>query len=108
DVPVSFDLESFRFTGPSRERCYTLFSQLGFRSLVNEYAPTADSIRADYAIVSSVEAVQTLAGELRHTGRFAIQVLTDGGGPMTADLVGIVVSTAPRQARYIPLAHTTL
>ncbi|HEY7791913.1 MAG TPA: DNA polymerase I [Vicinamibacterales bacterium] len=108
DVPVSFDLASFRFTGPSRERCYTLFSQLGFRSLVNEYAPTADSIRADYAIVESLDAVRTLAGELQRAGRFAIQVLTDGGGPMTADLVGLAVSTAPRQARYMPLAHSTL
>src|SRR5512134_247199 len=36
-VPVEFDAESLRFQGGSRERCYELFTRLGFRSLVLEY-----------------------------------------------------------------------
>src|SRR5580765_3046898 len=34
DVPVSFDPDAVHYRGPSRERCFTLFSSLGFRSLV--------------------------------------------------------------------------
>jgi DNA polymerase-1 len=34
DVPVTFDPDALRYRGPSRERCFTLFSSLGFRSLV--------------------------------------------------------------------------
>ena len=33
------------------ERCYALFSRLGFRTLVTEFAPTASSIEKDYAVV---------------------------------------------------------
>src|SRR5215510_3781483 len=32
EVPVTFDAEALRFQGASRERCYTLFSTLGFRT----------------------------------------------------------------------------
>src|SRR5205814_7184476 len=45
DVPVPFRVEDFRYRGPSRERCYELFSELAFRSLVMEYAPTAETVQ---------------------------------------------------------------
>ena len=43
DVPLEVDFESLRYRGASRERCYELFSRLAFRSLMNEYAPSADT-----------------------------------------------------------------
>ena len=48
DVPCGFEVDAFRFRGASRERCYALFSRLGFRSLTMEYAPTADTIEKQY------------------------------------------------------------
>ena len=51
DVDVDFEAERFRYQGPSRERCYALFSRLIFRTLAPEFAPTADSIVKDYAVV---------------------------------------------------------
>src|SRR5712691_3428975 len=47
DVPVDVDFESLRYRGGSRERCYELFTRLDFRSLKNDFAPTADTIRKD-------------------------------------------------------------
>ena len=43
DVPLEVDFESLRYRGPTRERCYELFTRLAFRTLVAEYAPTADT-----------------------------------------------------------------
>ena len=57
------------FRGASRDRCYALFSKLGFRTLVTEYAPTADSVQKDYTIVDSPEAVAALADEYHKLGR---------------------------------------
>ncbi len=57
DVPLDVDLESLRYTGGSRERCYELFTYLDFRTIVNDYAPppaTAHTIDKDYALVASV------------------------------------------------------
>jgi DNA polymerase I len=105
DVDVPFDPEVFRYRGPSNERCYALFSQLGFRTLVTEFAPTASSIAKDYAIIASLEELSTVIDDLRQAGRFALRVVADGDSCMRASLIGLVFSTAPRQARYLPLAH---
>jgi DNA polymerase-1 len=105
DVEIPFDPDVFRYRGPSNERCYALFSKLGFRTLVTEYAPTASSIQKDYATVASLDELTALAGELRSAGRFALRVIADGASCMRSSLIGIVVSTGPRQARYVPVGH---
>jgi DNA polymerase I len=104
-VDVAFDEERFRFRGPSRERCYALFSQLGFRTLMTDYAPTAASVVRDYAVVESLEALAALAAEWAVAPRLALRLITDGTAPVRATLVGITIATAARAARYIPLGH---
>jgi DNA polymerase-1 len=105
DVDVAFDLEAFRYRGADRARCYALFSKLGFRTLVTEFAPTASSIEKDYVVVTDLEELRALAASLVRAGRFAIRVVADGTSCVRASLIGLVVSTAPRQARYVPLGH---
>ncbi len=105
DVPVEVEFDLLRYRGASRERCYELFSRLAFRSLVNEYAPTADSISKDYALVSTEDALEALVAELRAAGEFALRVIPDQPSAMRAAIVGISFSTADRKARYLPLGH---
>jgi DNA polymerase-1 len=104
-VDVAFEPELFRYRGPSNQRCYALFSKLGFRTLVTEFAPTAASVAKDYAAVGSLEELETLTRTLRATGRFSLRVVADGPSCVRASLIGIVCSTGSRQARYVPLAH---
>ena len=108
DVPVPFDPGALAFRGPSRERCYALFSSLGFRTLAPEYAPTAESIRKDYAIVDTPDGVAELARAIRGAGRVALHVIADGEAGMRAELAGLVFSTGPRQARVLPFATVSL
>jgi DNA polymerase-1 len=105
DVGVDFDPDRFKFGGATRERCYALFSQLGFRTLVMEFAPTAGTIARDYEVVSSIEQLEVLAASLADSPRLSVRLVTDGTAPVRATLVGVALSTAPRQARYIPLGH---
>jgi DNA polymerase-1 len=105
DVDVALDPELFRYRGPSSDRCYALFAKLGFRTLVTEFAPTAASIVKDYAAVASIEELEQLAQTLRDAKRFSLRVVADGPSCVRASLIGIVFSTAPRQARYVPLGH---
>jgi DNA polymerase-1 len=108
DVAVTFDPEQLRYRGATRERCYNLFSRLGFRSLMSEFAPTADTIVKDYTAVRTEDELAALVLELRSAGRFALHILTDGQAPMRAIVIGIAVSIAPRQARYVPIGHSGL
>ena len=105
DVPVEFDPESLRYRGVSRERCFELFTRLGFRSLVMEYAPTAETVGKDYAIVGDPDGVRALAAELRAAGRIGFRVLPDGPTAMRAGIAGLSFATAPRRARYVPIGR---
>ncbi len=108
DVPVPFDPEALTYRGASRERCYTLFSALGFRTLVTDYAPSAESVIKDYAVIESAEAVAALATAIRASGRVALHVLADGTAGMRAEVAGLVLSTGPRLARFLPFGAATL
>jgi DNA polymerase-1 len=108
DVPVVFDLDSFRYHGPSRQDCFDLFSELGFRSLVMEFAPTASSVARDYAIVESLDELDRYVESVRRAGRLAFRVLADSPAAMRAEIVGIAMAVEPRRARYLPLGHRGL
>ena len=105
DVPVLFDPDAVRYRGASRERCFELFTRLGFRSLVLEFAPTADTVGKDYATVESLDGVRALAGELTRAGRFGLRVLPDSPAAMRAGIVGLSFSTGPHHARYVPMVR---
>ena len=105
DVPLDFEFESLRYQGASRERCYELFSRLAFRSLMNEFAPTAETIQKDYALVVSLQELDALIAELRTAGEFALRVIPDRPTAMRAAIVGIAFSSADRHARYVPLGQ---
>ncbi len=108
DAPITFDIETFRYRGPDRQACFELFAELGFRSLLSEFAPTAETVEKDYALVESLEGVEALAAELRAAGRIALRTFTTAAPVVQADLVGIAFATRDRHARYVPLAHHAL
>jgi DNA polymerase-1 len=105
DVPVPFDPDSLRFRGASRERCFELFTRLGFRSLVLEYAPSSQTVGKDYATISTLPELQSLAEALTRAGRFGLRVLPDATAAMRAGIVGMSFSTGPKQARYVPFSR---
>jgi DNA polymerase-1 len=104
NVPVSFDIEAFQYRGGSQQACYELFSELGFRSLVMEYAPTAETTPKDYRLVTTTADLEVLAQELRGAGRFALRVLSDGQAAVRARIVGLAFATHARSAHYVPVA----
>ncbi len=56
-------------------------------------------------IVDSEEALQVLIKSLYTAGSFAIDTETTSDEPRHAELVGISLSMAPREAYYIPVGH---
>jgi DNA polymerase-1 len=105
---VTFDPEALTYRGASRARCFEIFSELGFRTLVAEFAPTAATITKAYRTVSNADGLTALAGRIAAAGRVALRVLADGGSPMTASIVGISLATATRDADYVPIGHHAL
>ncbi|MEO7275665.1 MAG: DNA polymerase I [Vicinamibacterales bacterium] len=107
DVPVDFDPAALHYRGASREKCFELFGRLGFRSLVMEFAPTAETVAKDYVVVETTAALDALATTLRGATRFAFRVLSDGPVAMRAGIAGLAFSIASHTASYVPIAGTT-
>jgi DNA polymerase I len=105
DVPIPFEAKAFTFAGADRERCYELFSRLGFRSLLMEYAPTAATIEKRYELVVDEAALTRVVEAVRAAGRFGLHVLSDGTNAMSAPILGIAIATATRTASYIPVGQ---
>jgi DNA polymerase-1 len=108
DVPVPFDPEALKYRGATRERCFQIFNELGFRAFVGEYAPTADTIAKTYRIVNTEHDVRALAERLHTSGAFSMRILPDQPSAMRAGIVGMAFSTAPRDADYVPTGHRGL
>jgi DNA polymerase-1 len=108
DVPVTFDPDAARYRGPQREKAFALFSSLGFRTLVAEYAPTARTAPRDYAVITSLEELEALAAELRAAGRIGVAPVAAGSSAVQAPIVGWAFAPRAGRARYVPLAHTGL
>jgi DNA polymerase-1 len=105
DVPIQIDFETLRYRGASREKCYALFSRLAFRSLMNEYAPSADTTATTYSLVTTPEGLEALVAGCRAAGEFAVHAIIDAPGGVRAELVGLAFSYADRQGAYVPLGH---
>jgi len=108
DVPVAFEAETLKYRGPSRQKCFTLFSSLGFRTLVADFAPTAETSSRDYAVVTSLDEVDALAKEIRAAGRVGLAAIATAESAVRADIVGWAFATKTGAAHYIPVAHTGL
>ena len=104
-VPIAFQLERYRYVGPTSERCFELFSTLGFRSLLTEYAPTAESVTTDYQVVRTLDELERLAEELARAGRFALHVTSNSTVAMQAGIVGW---RSPRRAMPRATSHSTI
>jgi DNA polymerase-1 len=105
DVPLATVLDTLKYTGPDRARCYDLFSRLSFRSLTLEFAPTAETVVHDYALVRTPDELAALTARLRAAGAFALVALGDESSPMRGPLAGLAVSDVTGRARYVPLGH---
>ena len=105
DVPVEADIASFEYRGPSRERCYDLFSRLGFRTLLMDYAPTADTVAKSYTLVATDADLDALVVSIRQAGRIGLHIVSDGASPLRARVIGVAVATAPRTAWYVPVSR---
>jgi DNA polymerase I len=107
-VPVEFEPDALRFGGAARERCFKIFSELGFNTLIKEFAPTAGSITKHYRVVNTSNDLAALVSRLKNAGSFAFRVLVDRPSAMQASMIGLAFSTAPRDADYVPVGHRAL
>ncbi len=116
ELPVSLRLEESRVSRFNRPKIAELFRELEFASLLPRLAGVEAVVpgisaqpkrpqKRDYRIIDTDSDLDGLVGRLKKAGSFAFDTETTGLDPMSAQLVGISLSTAPGEAYYIPVGH---
>ncbi len=118
DVPVPFEIGACAVTAYDRNKVVDIFRELGFSNMLSRLpdeigveptsSPSQVSVKEDYHIISTAEALDELALRLSYSGTFSLLVIPGGDDPMQAGLVGIAISPAKGEAFYIPMGHMTL
>ena len=117
-TPVALDLGDCQISHYDRPRVTELFRELGFVSLLprlpgaEEAIPeavaqveTQPSLRRDYHIINTTQALDELLSRLSEAKSFAFDVETTSLDAISAQLVGVSLSTVPGEAYYIPVGH---
>jgi DNA polymerase-1 len=104
NAPVDAGMEDLS-TGPiDVERATELFRELEFPSLLKRLpAAKTGSGELEYGLVKSLQELDQLVVELAAAGAFAIDLETTSLDPILAKIVGVSVSSAVGEGRYIPV-----
>jgi len=116
-MPVELKLDDCRLSQYDRNKVTELLRELEFASLLPKLpqieGEKAASVEAkppqgDYKIVNSAADLDKLIKRLSAAKSFAFDTETTGLDPMSAQLVGISLSSAAGEAVYIPVGHMGL
>lgn len=106
-VPIDEDVEQIRLGEPSGHELASIFRELEFRGLWEQFASRDGGLR-DYRLCLSKEELKALTERIRRAGIFSIDTETTSTEPLHAKLAGISFSFEESKAYYLPLAHLYL
>jgi len=119
ETPIEFDWNELTVKSPDRTQLEKVFSQLGFRRLLDrmdEIAPefsagpsskrAAHAIMADkpyYHLVDTPQEFENFFNQLKKQKIFALDTETTGLNPVAAELVGLSFSWQDGEGYYLPV-----
>ena len=114
NVPVKVDFEKAKVFYYDPQKAFKLFSELEFKSLLSrlpksgqERSKTADKKeKVAYETIASEKDLNRLVAKIKKAKEFVFDTETTGLNPISDKLVGISFATTPREAYYLPIAHT--
>jgi DNA polymerase-1 len=121
DVPIKLDLKKCCTHDFDRQKVFTLFSELGFKSLLNRlpkeqlqqglFAETEERKekihieKADYKVITDEKELEKLVKSFEKEKLISVDTETTSQIAMEAKLVGISLSKKEGEAFYIPVGH---
>ena len=109
DIDLKTDLESLLVYNSDDEALEKLYSELEFKPLKNnpvkKTAEEAAKVNNNYETIDTHQGIKNWAKQLDKCDAFAIDTETSSLDTITADLVGISLSTEEGKGCYIPIGH---
>ncbi len=104
-APVDVPVESLSVDAPNAEALASVFQELEFRGLWEQFAPETPSAGREIRICSTEGEIEALAVEIRKAGMVSVDTETTSTDPHQAGLVGLSFSCKEGTAAYVPVAH---
>ena len=113
DAPVP-EIETLRRASPDLGKLEPLLRELDFTKHLKELAPRVELDRKRYRLVATPAALEALVAELAAAPSLAVDVLSDGPGPLLSigpggpghpGVVGLALAAPGVAAAYVPLGH---
>jgi DNA polymerase I len=105
DAPVELKLDALQMAAPDLATLRELYVELGFTSLLKEFAPVVDDQKTDYASLDSPAALKKLLGEVPAGRETAAWLSLDSEDPdeegFGTRVLGIEVSSKEGAARHL-------
>jgi DNA polymerase-1 len=92
EVPVTLELEEFRYPGPDLAAVRSLFAELEFFSLLREIAPGGETAEVEHREVRTPEEIRAALPALDAGAAVAVVSSLDGPRATTAKLVALAVA----------------
>jgi len=99
DIDMDIDWEEFRYKGFNKEELLKILKELEFSSIMKELELFEEKEEVEY------KTIKKLIEEIKKSPAFSIDLETSSLNPYEAKIVGIAISTSPKKACYIPIAH---
>jgi len=109
-VSLEPDWEGLRIGTVDRKALVALFRELEFRKFLQELEGEGAIIEGsrpliDARLIDTAEDLAALVTRLAGVPEIGLTVISAGGHPMAAELVGVALAWGPEHACYIPLGH---
>lgn len=109
-APLDAPLESFRIGEPSWPKVKEIFTELEFRSMIEELDLHAEEMAGpqqeiERHVITDEEALENLCRRLAQSEEVSLDLETTSENDMEAKIVGIALSFQPYEGFYIPVDH---
>jgi DNA polymerase I len=104
-VPLEYKIENLTVGEPDAEALATVFRELEFRDLLEQFSHRKESEEKDYRLVLSEEELLGLAEKIRKTGLVALDMQIAGDRPLRSLLVGASLCPEKTKAYYVPFTR---
>ena len=104
-APIDEDIGDLRVGEPDSQELSEIFRELEFKGLWDQFATREETVKKDYHLCLSEEALSSLIEEIKQKGRVSIDTETTSQDPLQVRLVGISFACEENRASYLPLAH---
>jgi DNA polymerase-1 len=107
DCPITFDLAQLVYGGANKDELRRLFTELEFTRLL-ETVKSEVKVTRSWAPVLDKDALAKAADGARASKTLGVCVITTSHDAARGDILGVALSTAPGEGRYIPIGHRYL